>query len=126
MITHLEVGFVMVDLPDKPGFSIMGTVPKSQRIHMALDDIAFDRIELKTEAGIVKGPARMAETMEPMPSVLLVPIIEIEVMEKGSADQTPVIKVQAMFLGEKISPFGHQKRMIINADRAMGHIVFGT
>lgn len=81
----------MVEMRDDPSLPKMGPMAESEWEHVAADDVSFNRIEIKTEQGVAESPSRVAEAMEPMSLMALMPVIKIVIVEQGASNQRRII-----------------------------------
>ena len=90
-----------------------------QRPHMAIDHLPFLGIELEKAVRILQGPVCVVEAMPLVISILVVPIIEIQVVQEGPPHQGGLIRPQVKATVEPKAHPGHIGTVSIGSDAAM-------
>ena len=69
-----------------------GQTGQVQGPHMAVDHVPFFLVEGEEPVSIFQGPARMVKAVPLVVAILLMPIVEIQIMQKCSPHQSGLVR----------------------------------
>lgn len=97
-------------------------MPQCQRPHMCGDDIGYFRGLIEQSGGIFPRDLRVVEAVEPS-VVFAVPVVEIEVVEKGANDKPALVHREMEAYCQPVGQYGDGDAVVIRGDIPMLHIL---
>ena len=107
-------GANFIDKRNQQAFQIPGR-DRGKREHMLADNIPFNGVEVKILRRIVIRGIRMAQPMEAVPVVGIVPVIQEKIVQQSPPDHCPVVNMHpqaaVQLQRQPVAVFGHHNHM---------------